>query len=333
MLISIIIPVYSAIDYIERCIQSLICQSLENVEVILIDDNSPDESTTIVKRLINNSNYKNSFKFLKNDSNLGAAATRNIGIKTAQGDYIIFIDSDDYVSENYIQELKQLIYRSNADIIVFDYAEIRPYGTINISHKEISEQITNNPIEALFTNYLHNSLCNKLFKRNLFIEHSILLPDKLNIFEDKAICFKLFYYSKHTIYHPVTLYYYDRTHEGSITSMNPKGFIPAAIYTNNIIDDFFHNIEISNSLKDAILLNKLHVAGFILLYGDKIEIETNIPLFDKFPLKLFFKKANIPFHYKASVFLTQYHLSLLTGLLRIALHFFRANLKKMKKQE
>ena len=112
--ISIIIPVYNVEKYLERCLNSIRNQSYDNLEVIMIDDCSTDNSYEICQKY----EEKYNFKLLKNNDNKGLSYTRNRGIKESTGDYIGFIDSDDYVDSNYYESLLKNIKEN--DICVCD---------------------------------------------------------------------------------------------------------------------------------------------------------------------------------------------------------------------
>lgn len=102
--ISIIIPVYNVEQYIHRCLESIIEQSIENVriECILVDDCSPDKSMDIVQKIADDYHGEIQFKMLRHKENRGVSAARNTGLKHASGDYILFVDSDDYLLPNSI---------------------------------------------------------------------------------------------------------------------------------------------------------------------------------------------------------------------------------------
>ena len=108
MRVSIIIPVYNVEPYIERCIESVLCQTYRELEVILVDDSSPDCSMDLARKCIDNSNRnKLDIIHLRHDHNLGLSAARNTGIEAATGDYLFFLDSDDWITDNCISLLVQ----------------------------------------------------------------------------------------------------------------------------------------------------------------------------------------------------------------------------------
>ena len=113
--ISVIIPVYNAEKYIGKCLDSILSQTFKDFEVICINDLSQDGSLEILKEF---SRKDGRIRIINNEKNLGAGLTRNIGIDKANGEYIYFIDSDDYIDEDYLEEMVKKIERKNADIVL-----------------------------------------------------------------------------------------------------------------------------------------------------------------------------------------------------------------------
>ena len=111
-LISIIVPVYNVEKYIVRCLESILSQTYKNIEVIIVNDGSVDKSGEICERYAKKDNRIK----LINKSNGGLSDARNKGIDQANGIYITFVDSDDYISQNYVEILYKLIKENNADI-------------------------------------------------------------------------------------------------------------------------------------------------------------------------------------------------------------------------
>lgn len=116
-MISIIIPIYNAENYIKRCINSLLNQSYQNYEIILIDDGSKDNSRKVLKEFEGNKKIRIYFQ-----ENIGVAKTRNKGIKLAKGEYITFIDNDDYIDSDYLEKLYNNI--QDNDIIISGYRRV-----------------------------------------------------------------------------------------------------------------------------------------------------------------------------------------------------------------
>lgn len=124
--VSIIVPVYNAYNSIDRCIKSIINQTYKNIELILINDGSTDKSIDKLKK------YEKKYKFIKviDKENEGVAKTRNLGIKKSTGKYIMFIDNDDYVDNDYVETLVKEIESENYDVVFSGYKRENNNGKI-----------------------------------------------------------------------------------------------------------------------------------------------------------------------------------------------------------
>lgn len=117
MFLSIIVPVYNVEKYIRRCIDSLLNQNIDNYEIIVVNDGSADKTDEIITK-----EYIDKIRYLKKDKNSGLSDTRNYGIKIAKGDYVIFVDSDDYIEENCLSKINDYIMNyKEVDVIFTDY--------------------------------------------------------------------------------------------------------------------------------------------------------------------------------------------------------------------
>lgn len=112
-LISVIVPMYNVEDYIGKCLESLIKQTYKNLEIIVIDDGSTDQSAIIVKRYAADDNRIKIYSFV----NAGISEARNRGLRLAQGEYIAFVDSDDWVAENMYSKLLEYALKYNLDMV------------------------------------------------------------------------------------------------------------------------------------------------------------------------------------------------------------------------
>lgn len=119
-LISLIIPVYKAEDFIEACLQSVFKQIPDGVEVILVDDGTPDKSMSVVTAEFDQ-RIKNGQLILLKQSNMGPGAARNTGVRQSRGDYIAFLDSDDVLLDGYFDEVVEHLKNANADVIEFGF--------------------------------------------------------------------------------------------------------------------------------------------------------------------------------------------------------------------
>lgn len=152
--VSVIVPVWNVEKYITKCLDSLVAQTLKEIEIIIVNDGSPDNSQKIIDKYVKK--YPDKIKsFIKDNGGLGSA--RNLGLEQAKGKYVSFIDSDDYVDKNFAKHMYELAEKDNADVAVCDMIDI-------YEDKEIYHDFTN-------FKYLYQttpSVCNKIFRRELF---------------------------------------------------------------------------------------------------------------------------------------------------------------------
>ncbi len=171
VLLSIIIPNYNKGKLLKRCLDSLLNQDLSRVEIILLDDCSTDCSKDIL------SNYKN-INIIFNSVNKGICKTRNIGIELAKGEYITFLDSDDYVTDNYIFTIKESL-KTNREFYVFDVKKYkddtlkREYTCSEQGLMSMEEYIKKKPKEYLKA-HISYWVWNKIFKKNIIEDNQIL---------------------------------------------------------------------------------------------------------------------------------------------------------------
>lgn len=212
--ISIILPVYNVEPYLDECLKSILDQSFDDFEVIAVNDGSTDRSLEICER------YAVQDRRIKviNQINQGVAATRNTGIKAAQGDYVTWIDSDDWVETEYLTILHELATRFQADIAITELtSDEAPISDLTLTEDRITVYDRKTALTALYRNrILRDHFCGKLFRRALFDE--IEFPFG-RCFEDIFTTFLLFARSAVIVRADIPTYHYIRRHS-SITSFN-----------------------------------------------------------------------------------------------------------------
>lgn len=239
-LISVIVPVYNVEKYLEECINSIINQTYKNLEIILVDDGSKDNSSRICDEL----SKKDSRIRVIHKENGGVSDTRNVGILNSTGKYIQFADSDDFMEDNMIETLYKDIVESKAEVAMCSYYLFKNgIKTTDANYeKEIynKEQILG---EILLDEKIRSYAWNKLFKKNLFDE--IQFPNG-KVFEDIYIIPRVLEKSEKVVFNNTPLYYY-RQREGSIlhkqTNELRLEYIKAALNINKEIENNFSNLK------------------------------------------------------------------------------------------
>lgn len=209
--ISVIVPVHNTERLLEECVISIISQSLRNIELLIIDDGSTDNSGIFTDKFaLEDSRIK-----VFHTSNKGVSAARNLGIEKASGDYISFVDSDDLLLPDSLENLHDMIKSANADI-----AEGKIVRNINGVKKKIIHNTKILTGKEAVKNYLYqkdlsSSVCGKLFKKSLF--KGVKFKEGLR-YEDLEIIHKLYAKCKKVVYLYIPVYYYNNRPDSFINN-------------------------------------------------------------------------------------------------------------------
>jgi len=228
--VSVIVPVYNVEKYLSKCLDSLANQTLKDIEIIIVNDGSPDNSQNIIDKYTKK--YKNMKSYIKKNGGLSDA--RNFGIKKATGKYLSFIDSDDYVTHDMYEKMYNKAITNNFDIVVCDLNYI-----YNNKIKKVYSHIkkdTNNIKKEMLD--IYPSACNKIFKKELF---DTGIEFKKGIwFEDVEFLYRLLPSVKNIgVIHEHFNQYVQR--DGSITNSIDKRIYNYIDNWNGIIDFYKEN--------------------------------------------------------------------------------------------
>lgn len=247
--LSIIVPIYNVEKYLEKCVNSILAQTFTDFELILVNDGSLDDCLTICNT------YANIDKRVKviNKENGGLSSARNAGLKLAKGDYIAFVDSDDFIHKEMYQILYSYGIKNSSTLVICDYMDVeedRMYDT-NYSIQNFKEENYTN-IEALSQLYSNKGVmfvvaCNKIFKKDLFYN---LRFEEGKIHEDEFIAAKILFACSKVTYLPINLYFYLQRSNGIVRSpFNIRKLDAVEAYKERI--DFFRNIKQTELTKKA----------------------------------------------------------------------------------
>ena len=215
-MISVVVPIYNVEKFLGQCIESIINQTYNDIEIILVDDGSTDNSGKICDE------YKSIDNRIRviHKVNGGLSSARNAGMRIAQGEYICFIDSDDYIDSQMLEIMKKQI--KNADIVICGKEDIWGNDSHNITSSDLESNydIISMSGEVAFEHFLLEDkegyvvAWNKLYRTHIFIQYNIKFPEG-KIHEDCFTIYKLFIHSQKVVYIDIPLYKY-RHREGSI---------------------------------------------------------------------------------------------------------------------
>lgn len=290
-MISIIVPVYNSEKYLHECLDSIANQTYQDIEVIMVNDGSSDSSREICREY---EQKYNRFKLI-NKENGGQMSAWILGVKHAQGDYLGFVDSDDYIAPTMYEEMMNYQKRTGADLIMCNFFDLttngakpRPsileayYGEDNIS------EIYTRVFPSMRT-YISTSRWDKLFKRDLYIENMEKYCDYISrTFEDRFIVSPYYFSCKSVVYIEKPLYYWRKCKVSS--SRKPRlelCEIMEELYLRQkkmLVDKGFYN-----EYKDCLEIGKIDLMRMII----ERNLESNISYREKIKIaKLLLTKEN-----------------------------------------
>lgn len=258
--ISIIIPVYNTEKYVEKCINSIRNQSYKNLEIIIIDDGSTDDSSLICTNL-SKKDERIVYKKIKNG---GVSNARNYGLKISTGDFISFVDSDDYISNDYIEKLVKIAIEKNSQIVVCGLTEVTPETEQKISiYKEMKERCKDitfpKKIEDYLLTFEFNSSCSQLISKDLININNIEFNKNIKYGEDMLFSLDCYINSKKTYYLKQYGYYYIRNDNSAMGKVDTKSinkYYDDNLNSTNII---LNKYKFRDELKDLIYIKSINV--------------------------------------------------------------------------
>ena len=219
--ISIIVPVYNVEKYLHRCISTLVNQSLKDIEIILVNDGSIDNSGVICDEY---AKIDNRIKVI-HKQNGGQSSARNEGLRNASADLVGFVDSDDWISLDMYEYLYNLQIKNDASIVACKYAFV--FGNVNKENNNKIEEIVFSRDEGLekylsvgaYKRINEYSVCNKIYKKQLF--EDIFFPEGY-LFEDMEINFRLFQKCSRSVFSTKVCYFYFQNNVSSMRNQYSK---------------------------------------------------------------------------------------------------------------
>ncbi|MBR5086197.1 MAG: glycosyltransferase [Muribaculaceae bacterium] len=245
--LSIIIPIYNVEPYLKQCLESIVSQALFNYEVILVDDGSTDKSGMI------SDEYANEYYEFRviHQENKGISAARNVGLRHAIGDYILFVDSDDYLVKNSLKYLMNLIEENNIEVLGFGFVTVQEEDNntrVSNSLKPEVIEVINGKDYIQKYNYVSQAW-GYIIKKDILMNHNIYFPEG-HMIEDAAYVIRFLMYTKRAVLSSIIGYCY-RKRRNSIMNNNDKNhqlrliddYLFAAVDVANVIDENKDNIS------------------------------------------------------------------------------------------
>lgn len=265
MLVSIIVPLYNVELYIEECARSLFEQSYGECEYIFVDDCSSDSSVERLEGLVGGDypHLRERVQIIHHAENRGCSAARNSGIEQAKGEYILFIDGDDWCDTEMVEQL--ILKGGEADIISCGYYESYGGRLVRYSAPWIGGR--NESLRVVITQSfaIPDTICMMLIRRTIFTERGAHFNARLKVGEDFAMKVQLLYYAREIDYVERPLYYYRRNVEGSATyhlgGAARRSYIRAMFF----VRDFITMKSDCHQFRLSLAMMPLHVRRWLVM--------------------------------------------------------------------
>lgn len=268
--VSVIIPVYNAENYISQCIESLLNQTLQECEFIFINDGSKDKSREIIE------NYQKSNNRIKllNQKNQGVSSARNTGLQVAAGEYIAFVDADDYIEKEMYEILYNSAKQNDCDLVVSNFeSEMGEHKIITKYPFPINTDLKKDFIQKELLPYFLktdnlNSVVNKLYKKQLIKEYNVKFPVGVSLGEDGMFNIKFLSYANSIKYLDYTGYHYREVSGSATRNISEKDYFNRALEVYKLevpeIYSVFNDKVKVRRLKSIKLIN--NVMSYIHVY-------------------------------------------------------------------
>ncbi|MFI3264046.1 MAG: glycosyltransferase family 2 protein [Rikenellaceae bacterium] len=269
ILVSILVPVYGAQQYIVECARSLFSQSYSNCEFIFVDDASPDQSLELLKQTANEFPHLekriNIIECLKNG---GVATARNIAINAATGDYILFVDADDWVDKDIVEKLVKKTIETDADVCNAWCESVTANDT---RLQESTNWLPNREahIKAILgqSHLVPNHVRGMLLRRSIFEQNNLQFTPKVDFGEDYSLLPQIIYFARKLSTLQEYLYYYRVCNDSSYMNTIGERHIRNYIAAEKIVNDFFKSQPEFKTYRRSLLLGKVNIRKWIFKRG------------------------------------------------------------------
>ncbi|MBQ0149824.1 MAG: glycosyltransferase family 2 protein [Bacteroidales bacterium] len=236
--VSVIIPIYGVENFIGHCADTLMQQTLQDVEYIFVNDCTKDESISILKEVLSRYDHrKDQIRIVEHEKNKGLPTARNTGLAIATGEYILHCDGDDFVEPTMLEELYNSAKEQDADIVWCDFFE--SYKDKEIYKSEPDYLVAEDATKSMLSGSMKYNVWNKLVRRSLYKTSKVTFPEGRSMGEDLTII-KLFAVADRVCHISQALYHYVRWNEGAMTQKWTQDKIQALKGNVSDVAEYMH---------------------------------------------------------------------------------------------
>lgn len=308
--VSILVPFYKVEKYVGRCVESLFTQTYKNIEYIFVNDCTPDKSKEIIEQYIDKYNLKEKCTIIDHVQNQGICASRNDCLDNATGDYILFIDADDYIDKDMVELLVEAAVKEEADISGCGYTE--EYDNHSIDYPQRYTNDYNEMLKAITVLTLKGVMWKLLIRRSIIENNHVRFMPEKNMVDDYLFCCQVFYYSRRFTGVDRCMYHY--------IQFNPNNYSQRTIFNINHqaeaireTEKFYKENGVYDIVKKELYIRKFIAKKALLLDKKCIDVKLWREIFPesnnawkelKFSKgnQLIFRLATSPFYWLIPIF-------------------------------
>lgn len=273
--VSVIIPVYNAEKYIERCVRSLFEQTLDDIEYIFVNDCTPDNSMEILHKVMEEyPKRKEHITIVNHTANTGQSGARKDGMNIASGEYIIHCDADDWVELDMYEQMYRKAKEDNVEAvccdIILEHDTFTKVLSCNNQHED--HQLMYDCIAPISVEYF--SMCNRLVSRNVFERNTIVPFKGVNMWDDVGLAIRVRYHVRSTSVINKPYYHYNRLNEISTTRRPLLDRIKEQALCVNHIENFFKEEHSWHKYRHFVSYLKIHTKEELFTYDANLWVQT-----------------------------------------------------------
>lgn len=263
--VSVIIPIYNVRNYISRCVDSLMKQTLDSVEYIFVNDATTDDSIDILNNVLQHYLHKKEdIRIIYHENNKGLPAARNTGLSVARGEYIFHCDSDDFVEADMLENMYNTAQETDADIVWSDW--FLSFESKERYMQQPCYKTVEDTLKGLLSGSMKYNVWNKFVKRGLYQDNNIGFPSGHGMGEDMTMI-RLFACAKNVAYIPKAYYHYVKVNSGAMTNVWSQKHINDLKYNVTATEDYLRQ-KLGDKMDEYIAYFKLSVKVHLLISND-----------------------------------------------------------------
>lgn len=264
MKVSVLIPIYNVESVFARCLDTVFSQTYGDIDYVFVNDCTPDNSMAVLARKCEQYPHRAaSVRIITNSTNQGIAQVRNTLLDNAQGDYVLFVDSDDWIEPDMVELLVGEAVAKNADVVGCDYYEERPGGSAIVAQDYPREHTE--AMKAMTLLKIKGVLWKLLVRRSVLVECQLRFARDIDFGEDYIFCCKLFYYARSFASVKKALYHYVQYDSNNYCSMDIDKRIDSFAKAIAEVERFYRQYGVYDSLEKELTIRKfLNKSQYVL---------------------------------------------------------------------